>query len=621
MLGRQIINWRRSFSLIWKASSHYTVFWCVLLVIEGILPGLLVYLTKHLVDSLVLALNSHGVWEEIRPAIFFASATAIIMLFSNAADSALEIVQTAQADIIQDYVKSLIHDKCAVVDIADYESHQYHDQLEQAISDGANRPLSLLESTGGLIQNGITLLVMGGLLIQYNVWLPLVLLISTLPAFVIILRYDREYHRWWRGTTSQRRWIQYFDLMLTNNYPAAEVRLFNLNFYLQSRYQKLRKELRIERLSQTRRLGIAKFFSGVFALLILAAVIGWMGWKALLGALTLGDLALFYQAFNRGQGVVKTLFGSLGKIIKDSLFLSVLFEFLDSKSNITDPPSPAAMPQNLKEGIRLRNVTFGYPDTNKLVFEDFSLFIPAGKAVAIVGENGSGKTTLIKLLCRFYDPQSGSIEFDGIDIRKFRVREHLRSITTIFQMPLRHQAKANESIAMGDIAAAASVGEIESAAEGSGAHDFILRLPDKYDTLLGRAHDKGAELSGGEWQRLALARAYFRKAPVVLLDEPTSFMDSWAESDWFQRFRDLTENQTSLIITHRFTIAMRADIIFVMDKGKVVESGAHSELIKLDGSYAKSWKEQMRAAEIPDEIENKYEIIKDNPASLESVNP
>jgi len=615
----QTKNWKRSFKLIWTASPFHTTSWAVLLVIQGILPGLLVYLTKLVVDSLLIAVNSQGSWEKIRPAVFYIAATAIVMLLTEVFQSVLDMVRTAQADIIQDYVKSLIHDKSAAMDMAHFESHEYHDRLEQATSEGASRPLSLLESIGGLIQNTITLMLVAGLLLQYSVWLPLVLLISTLPAFVIVLRYDREYNKWWKGTTGERRWIQYFDIILTHPNAVAEIRAFNLNPRFQTRYQNLRRRLRTESLDQMRRLGIAKLFAGVVSLCILGMAVGWMGWKTLYGALTLGDLALFYQAVNRSQGLMRTLLGSLGQMIKNSLFLNVLFEFLDLKSKITDPESPIPVPPNLKQGIRLNNVTFRYPGTERAVFEDFSLFIPAGKAVAIVGENGSGKTTLIKLICRFYDPEAGSIEFDGIDIRNFSVKELLRMITITYQMPLSYHATVSESIAMGDLEASASAEEIEKVSRSAGAHDFISRLPDKYNTLLGKIHAKGAELSGGEWQRLALARAYFRKAPIVLLDEPTSFMDSWSESDWFKRFRQLIKKRTAIVITHRFTIAMRADVIFVMDQGKIVELGTHGELIERGGLYAKSWKEQMRAAENPGEINDEYEIFENNPASLKSL--
>ncbi len=594
----QITDWNRSLRLIWAASPYYTTAWAILLLFQGLIPGLLVYLTKLVVDALLVALNNRDDWSQIRPAVFLILTFASVTLLSEILQSLMEMVRAAQADIIQDYVKSLVHDKSAITDMAHFESHEYHDRLEQATSDGANRPLSLLESIGGVMQNTITLMVMAGLLIQYSVWLSVALIFSSLPTFLIVLKFDRVFHNWWKGTTPERRWIQYFDVLLTHPVTVPEMRVFRLYPYFQAKYQKLRKKLRTEKLIQMRRLGIAKLFAAVLSLIILAASLIWMGSRALYGALTLGDLALFYQAFTRGQGLMRTLLNSLGQMIKNSLFVKVLFEFLDLESGIIDPEKPEPTPVNLVEGISINNITFSYPESSRPVFSNFSMFIPAGKTVAIVGENGSGKTTLLKLICRFYDPKSGTIEFDGVDTRKFAVANLLKMITITFQQPLHFHATLSESIAMGDMAIPATPEQIELAARGAGAHEFIDRLPDKYGTLLGKVHGKGTDLSGGEWQRLALARAYFRKAPIVLLDEPTSFMDSWSEADWFQRFRSLTRGRTAVVITHRFTIAMRADIIHVMSKGEIIESGTHRELLGKDGFYAKSWKEQMQAAEL-----------------------
>lgn len=611
LLKRQAANWKRSFGLIWATAPFYTASWFVLLIIQGLLPALLIYLTKLTVDSLILALNSNGLWENIRPAIFYSVATVVVMLLTDVFQSLLEMVRAAQADIVQDYLKNLVHIKSATMDMEHFESHEYHDRLEQATSEGISRPLILLESFGGLIQNGITLIFMGGLLVQYSFWLPIVLIVSMLPAFFIVLRFDKEYNKWWRETTVERRWIQYFDLMLTHPMTVAEMRVFDLSPDFREKYQNLRKDLRTEKISQMRRLNVAKLFSSVLSLCVLGASVAWIGWSAIYGALTLGDLALFYQAFTRGQGLIKSLFTNLSQMVKSSLFLDVLFEFLDLRTNIKNPEEPVPAPPVLQEGIRLNNATFRYPGTERYVFHGLSLFFPAGKVVAIVGENGSGKTTLLKLLCRFYDLESGSIEFDKIDIRKFSVRDLLKMITITFQIPLNYQATVRESIRMGDLSRETTDDEIEQAAYGAGAHDYVSRLPEKYDTLLGRMMEKGAQLSGGEWQRLALARSYFRQAPIVLLDEPTSFMDSWAESDWFQRLRDLVKNRTTVLITHRFTIAMRADVIFVMDKGKIIETGTHQELIKLNGFYAKSWKQQMQATgEVPAKTINHDEITK-----------
>jgi ATP-binding cassette subfamily B protein len=230
-----------------------------------------------------------------------------------------------------------------------------------------------------------------------------------------------------------------------------------------------------------------------------------------------------------------------------------------------------------------------------LALKNFTLAIPAGKIVAIVGANGAGKSTLLKLLCRFYDPEAGRIEIDGVDIRQLSIKKLWQILTVLFQFPLCYHATAAQSIALGDLTGSSNSLDIEAAARNAGAHEIITRLPDGYDTLLGKRFANGTELSGGEWQRIAMARAYLRQSPIMLLDEPTSFMDSWVEADWFGSFRNLAKGRTAVIITHRFTIAMRADIIHVMDTGQIVESGSHQELLRRDGLYARSWKAQMQA--------------------------
>src|SRR6185369_11914129 len=263
---------------------------------------------------------------------------------------------------------------------------------------------------------------------------------------------------------------------------------------------------------------------------------------------------------------------------------------------VAEPRAPVPVPVPLEAGIAFRDVTFTYPGSEKPVLEDFDLFIPAGKIVAIVGPNGAGKTTLFKLLCRFYDVDRGGVELDGVDLRRVSIAELWRKITVLFQFPLPYQATAGESIAMGDVRANASREQIEEAARSAGAHDLITQLPNGYDTLLGKWYADGVELSGGQAQRVALARAYLRQAPIILLDEPTSYIDSWAEAEWFERFRGLTRGRTAIVITHRFTIAMRADQIQVMDSGRFIESGSHHELVARGGLYATSWAAQMRAA-------------------------
>jgi ATP-binding cassette subfamily B protein len=253
----------------------------------------------------------------------------------------------------------------------------------------------------------------------------------------------------------------------------------------------------------------------------------------------------------------------------------------------------------MQEGICFEQITFRYPGSERVALQDFNLTVPAGQVAAIVGANGAGKSTLVKLLCRFYDPEAGQITLDGINIRDMSLAELRRLITVLFQWPVPYHATAGQNIALGDVQAAPSAAEIAAAARGAGAHEVIARLPREYDTLLGKWFADGTELSGGEWQRIALARAFLRRAQIVVLDEPTSFMDSWAEAEWLARFRALVHGRTALIITHRFTTAMCADVIHVMQNGQIVESGSHDDLLARGGLYAQSWAAQMRLALTP----------------------
>jgi ATP-binding cassette subfamily B protein len=320
--------------------------------------------------------------------------------------------------------------------------------------------------------------------------------------------------------------------------------------------------------------------------------IGWMLWRAFKGLATLGDVALFFQAFRRAQGLVQGLFGSVNQLYSNALFLENLFEFLDMQPSVVAPAEPALVPAQLTSGIRFNQVTFQYPNTDRTALDRFDLTIPAGKMVAIVGANGAGKSTLIKLLARFYDPMSGSVEVDGVDLRQLDPAALHGLMTVMMQAPVAYQATVRENISMSDLKATPSPARIDAAARDAGAEALVKRLPQGYDSVLGKQFPNGTELSGGEWQRIAMARAYYRRTPLVVLDEPTSQMDSWAESDWFERFHELVRGATALIVTHRLSIARRADIIHVMEAGRIVESGTHDELLALGNRYAESWAAQ-----------------------------
>lgn len=503
--------------------------------------------------------------------------------------------------LVQDHIRRLVHNKSLTLDLAFHEQPEFHDRLYQARDNASTRPLSLLESTGSLIQDSITLVTIAVVLIPYGVWLPLVLVVSSLPAFAFLVKFNRQYHRWWERTTPLRRQAEYHDFLITQSYTAAEVRLFNLGDYLQGIYYTLRHQLRSENIRMIRNQSLAQLGGGIIGLAIVAAVLVWMPSQALRGIFTLGDIALFYQAFNRGQSLDRSVLGQVSQIYGNTLFLGNLFEFLNLTPTIIAPkiiaPAQPKIPQAPTSEIRFRDVSFRYLGSDRWIFKDFNLTISAGKVIAIVGENGAGKSTLIKLLCRFYDPESGSIELDGVDIRSFSP-EHWRNLLTVmFQFPVTYQKTVAENIAVGDVYSQPSPEAIRKALADAGATDIIDRLPKKEQTQLGKWFAEGTDLSGGEWQRIALARAFLRQAPVLILDEPTSFMDSWAEHDWLERFRSMANHRTAIVITHRFTLAMRADIIYVMQEGKMVESGDHDSLLAQNTLYSASWLAQTQATQ------------------------
>lgn len=595
-LHASVAYWPRTWRLIWEAAPRQTLAWAILLAVQGILPVALVYLTKLLVDDLAGVARGSRELSHLAPTAILVALAGAVMLATQVLQSVSIWIQTAQSELIQDRIKGLIHQRAATVDMAFYDSPAYYDRLERARSEAASRPLMLLQSAGGLVQNGISLVAMAAIIIPYGWWLPLVLFISTAPALVVVLRFDQQYHHWWQGTTVDRRRAQYYDALLTDRVVAPEVRLFGLGSPFQERYQQLRTRLRTERLEIMRQQSLAGIGAGGASLLITGITMAWMVWRALRGLLTLGDLTLLYQAFTSGQGLARTLLANVGQVYESTLFLGNLFSFLDLEPQILEAAEPLPAPDVLQHGIQFEDITFRYPGNTRAVLEHFDLVVPAGSIVAIVGMNGAGKTTLLKLLSRFYDPEAGRITLDGVDLRDLRLADLWRRVTVLLQYPIAYITTVEENIALGDLSTAPTEASISAAARSAGALDFIARLPDGYSTHLGRQLDGDSELSGGEWQRLAMARAYFRQAPVILLDEPTSFMDSWAETDWFERFRALAQGRTALMITHRFTIAMRADIIHVMDEGRIVESGSHDELLAQGGRYAQSWHEQMRVS-------------------------
>ncbi|MDG4554902.1 MAG: ABC transporter ATP-binding protein [Candidatus Competibacter sp.] len=579
--------------LIWRATRGWTLAWAVLMVAQGLLPVAVVLLTRTLVDSLVATVQAPGDGPALRQSLVWVALMAGLLLLTEGLRSISAWVRTAQAEWLRDDLDDRIHAQAAHLDLSYYETPEYYDQLHRARVDARDRPRALLENIGNLTQNGLTLLAMAGILWGYAPWLPLVLIGGALPALWVAARTIMRFHRWRVRNTGHERRANYYDWMLTWDRAAAELRLFDLGDSFRTAYRAVRARLRGERLQLARQQMWAELGADAAALLAMGLTIAWMVGRLMQGLASLGDLALFYQVFSQGQKLLRTALGSVGEMYSNLLFLGNLYEFLALRPLIAEPRDPSSPPSDAPGTIRLEKVSFRYPGSQRLALDSFDLTLPAGQIVAIVGENGAGKSTLLKLLCRLYDPEAGRVSWDGIDLRELALADWRRRITVLFQEPVHYHDTVAYNIACGDLAVASDEAAMVAAAEAAGAEKSIQRLPHGYETVLGKWFG-GAELSVGEWQRLALARAFLRRSALLILDEPTSAMDSWAEADWLARFRDLAAGRTALVITHRFTTALHADVIHVMGQGRILESGGHAELLARGGRYAQSWTQQLR---------------------------
>ena len=584
----------RTLRLVWAAGRGWTVAWAALLVAQGVLPVANVYLVKLLVDRVTSAAGAGGARQDAGALLVPAGLVAGTVLLAELLRSVAVWVRTAQAELVRDYIGDMIHAQSVGVDLAFYESPEYFDQLHRARYEASHRPIELLENMGGLAQSGITLAGMLAVLVTFGWWVLAALSAGAVPALYVVLSHNLRRHHWQRRVTADERRSWYYDWLMTSGETAAELRLYELGGHFRSAYRGVRERLRRERVALARAQSLAEMAAVTFTLLFTAGALGWVVWQTVLGAVTLGSLVLFYQAVFQCQRALRAALEHFGQVYTNSLFLGNLFEFLSLTPRVCDPPRPVIPPRELERGISFKRVAFSYPGGDREALRDFSLDIRAGRFTAIVGMNGAGKSTLVKLLCRLYDPDEGSVEFDGTDLREMRVEEVRRMVSVLFQQPVRYSATAAENIAVGSAGDELDLTAVEDAAVSAGADDCVRRLPGGYDNLLGKWFDGGTELSVGEWQRVALARAFLRRSPVIVLDEPTSAMDPWAEADWLARFRRLAAGRTAVVITHRFTTAMHADVIHVMDGGRVVESGSHEELVAAGGLYSQSWLAQAR---------------------------
>ncbi len=572
--------------LVWQSGAKLTIARIALLILQGVLPLIAIYLSKLVVDTIAANLNSVNQEAAFRQVLLLLILAGVVTIIINFCSALTEIVETAQAEKVTNYMQSILHVKSTEVDLECYENPQYYDIQQRAQEEAPYRPTEILNRLTQVGQNGISLVAIVGLLLSLHWSLASILLIASLPAVVVRLKYAKMLHRWQHQWTPVERQADYLDWLLTEDTYAKEIRLFDLGNLFRQRFNAIQEKLYHSKMRLVKKRSFAYFLaqgsSGVALLVTYGLIIN----QTIQGSLQLGDLVLYHQAFQRGRNALKFLLVGLSGLYEDNLFLANVYEFLEFKPKIVTPQNPKPLPQKMEAGIVFHQVSFNYPNTNRQAIKEINLTIKPGETIALVGENGSGKTTLVKLLCRLYEPKVGRITLDGIDLREFATNDLRRQISVIFQDYAQYNLSAQENIGLGNLDLLTTPEKIKRAARHSGADSVIRNLPQGYDTILGKLFDQGEELSIGQWQKVALARAFLRDSQVIILDEPTSAMDPQAEYEVFQKFRQLIKHQAAVLISHRLSTVRMADCIYVMAQGEIVESGTHEKLMQLGGTYA-----------------------------------
>lgn len=570
---------------MWESAPGWTAALLLLTAVQSLLPLVGLYLLKMLIDT-VAAGAGGGRIEDFRSVLTLLLTWLGISLIGIVASVALGVITGLQGRLAADRMMEKVQGKALELDLAYFEDHHYYDVLNRAAQEAPSRPVSIVTSFARLVQSAVTVAGIGALLVSLNPLLLPVLMVAALPAAILRLRQVRSRFATQQRLTPLSRRAEYYHALMTLPAFAKEVRLFGLGRICLERARQIREEIRGTYTDLERHQSFSTAFGQAAALLPLYAACGFLAYQAIHGAITVGGMVMYFQVLQRGQGALDALTAGVSAFYEHNVFLARIHEFLSLPRRIADPEEPRPFPAAMQQGITFENVSFRYPSTPRQALARIDLVVRPGEVVALVGENGAGKSTLVKLLGRLYDPEGGSIRIDGIDIRQFQVADLQRSISVVFQDYVRYDMTARDNIWVGNVELNPADPLIEQAAEKSGADEVIRGLKDGYDTYLGKYIQDGEQLSTGEWQKLALARAFVRDAQIVVLDEPTSALDPMAEYEVFSRFRELLDGRTAILISHRLSTVRMADYIYVMRDGRIVESGTHDELLCRGAAYA-----------------------------------
>ncbi len=576
----------RAVNLVWTTNRTLTIILAILTLVAGLLPAAVAYIGKLIVDA-VVATRSLSLEDNLNTSLplMYVGFEAVAVALLAGSQRGLSIAQSLLRVLLGQRVNVLIIEKALTLELSQFEDSEFYDKMTNARREASSRPLSLVNRTFGLVQNGLSLITYGALLINFSLWAVVVLILAAVPAFIAETRFAGQAFRLFRWRAPETRQQRYLETLVAREDFAKEVKLYQLGEMLLGRYRNLFDQLYGEDRDLTIRRGFWSYLLGLLSTATFYVAYAWIVVETVAGRISLGDMTMYLTVFRQGQTTFASALTSIGGMYEDNLYLSNLYEFLEEE--VPTRYGRATKGTNPQDGIRFENVSFTYPGSTKPALKDISLHLKPGEKLAIVGENGSGKTTLIKLLTRLYTPESGRILLDGLNLEEWDLDELRRRIGVIFQNFVRYQFTVGENIGVGDVEKLEDETAWEIAAEKGMAQPFIERLPDGFTTQLGRWFKSGQELSGGQWQKIALSRAFMRNsADILVLDEPTSAIDSQAEYEIFDRFRNLTKDKMVVLISHRFSTVRMADKIVVIEQGEVLETGTHEELLQANGRYA-----------------------------------